>query len=142
MHNVSLPLKRFKIYIHFLVHASKQNNDIDYINKSILHNLVVNEGLKVYRTIYVDEENQQDLYRGYKQLVTMLADIILEINSDFKYPRAMATNFFEMVNNHIYFSEHLPQLTDIKKTNDRHQAIENLLIYYSEKLLGIDLQSV
>jgi hypothetical protein len=61
--------------------------------------------------------------------------VISEINPDFKYPFALATNLFEMSNNHIYFAKHLPRLTDISiKENDMHE-VEKMLNYFVDKLL-------
>jgi hypothetical protein len=72
---------------------------------------------------------------SYKNLASSVSQVISQINPDFKYPYALATNLFEMSNNHLYFAKHLPKLTDISiKENDVNE-VENMLNYFADKLL-------
>ena len=62
---------------------------------------------------------------------------MLEINPTYKYPRALAVTMLEMANNHIYFAEHLPSLTDIKLEKDgSFEPVEILLEDFAFGLLG------
>ena len=133
--NVEDPKRKLKIIIHSLVSASEDNPGVEYVNESILHNIVIAEGGKTYHTKEVDDENSKGFFISYKNLATAVSKVISEINPDFKYPFALATNLFEMSNNHIYFAKHLPRLTDISiKENDMHE-VEKMLNYFVDKLL-------
>jgi AcrR family transcriptional regulator len=134
--NVEDPRRKLKIIIHSLVSASEDNPGVEYVNESILHNIVIAEGGKTYHTKEVDDENSKGFFISYKNLATAVSKVISEINPDFKYPFALATNLFEMSNNHIYFAKHLPRLTDISiKENDLNE-VEKMLNYFVDKLLG------
>lgn len=133
--NVEDPKRKLKIIIHSLVSASEDNPGVEYVNESILHNIVIAEGGKTYHTKEVDDENSKGFFISYKNLATAVSKVISEINPDFKYPFALATNLFEMSNNHIYFAKHLPRLTDISiKENDLNE-VEKMLNYFVDKLL-------
>ena len=84
----------------------------------------------------MDDENSKGFFLSYKNLATTVSIVISEINSDFKYPFALATNLFEMSNNHIYFAKHLPKLTDISVKENDVNEVENMLNYFTDKLLA------
>ena len=134
--NVEDPKKKLEIIIHSFVSASQENPSVDYVNESKLHNIVIAEGGKAYHTKEVDTENSKGFFSSYKQLATTVSQVISEINSDFKYPFALATNLFEMSNNHIYFARHLPRLTDITVEKDNVKEVENMLNYFANKILS------
>ena len=134
--NVEDPKKKLEIIIHSFVSASQENPSVDYVNESKLHNIVIAEGGKAYHTKEVDTENSKGFFSSYKQLATTVSQVISQINSDFKYPFALATNLFEMSNNHIYFARHLPRLTDITVEKDNVKEVENMLNYFANKILS------
>jgi AcrR family transcriptional regulator len=133
--NVDDPQKKLKIIIHSFVSASQENPTVDYVNESKLHNIVIAEGGKAYHTKDVDNENSKGFFTSYKELANTVSQVIIEIRSDFKYPYALATNLFDMSNNHIYFARHLPRLTDITVVKDDVKEVENMLNYFADKLL-------
>ena len=134
--NVDDPRKKLKIIIHSFVSASKENPGVTYVNESILHRIVISEGMKAYHTKEVDIENSKGFFKSYKDLAESVSTIINEINSNFKYPFSLATNLFEMSNNHIYFAKHLPRLTDISIEKNEVDEVENMLNYFVDKLLS------
>jgi AcrR family transcriptional regulator len=136
MMNIDDPKKRLKIIIGTLVYASKDNAAIDYVNESVLHRLIISEGTKAYHTKEVDKENTDGFFLNYKKLCQKVADVILEINPQFPYPHTLASNLFEMANNHIYFAQHLPKLTDVTVKDDNFDEVEKMLEYFAFTLLG------
>lgn len=134
--NVEDPRKKLQIIIHSFVSASKDNPSVDYVNESNLHNIVISEGGKAYHTKEVDKENSKGFFMSYKKLATSVSKVITQINTDFEYPYALATNLFEMSNNHIYFAKHLPRLTDISSEDDEAKAVEVMLNFFADKLLA------
>ncbi len=133
--NIVDPKERLRIIIKTYVNASRENPSIEYVNASILYRVIIAEGAKSYHTRYVDEENKEGLFLNYKMLSEKVAAVIREINPDFPYPRALASNLFEMANNHIYFAQHLPRLTDVNVNEDDFEEIEQMLDYFSFRLL-------
>jgi hypothetical protein len=134
--NVSDARVKLKIIVHSFVFAPKDNPGVEYVNESKLHNIVISEGVKAYHTKKVDEENSKGFFSSYKNLANSVSNVILEINPKFKYPYALATNLFEMSNNHIYFAKHLPRLTDISVNENSMDEVETMLVYFADKLLS------
>lgn len=134
--NIENSEEKLKIIIHSFVSASKENPSVSYVNESKLHNIVISEGVKAYHTKEVDNENSKGFFSSYKSLADLVSKVILEVNPKFRYPYALATNLFEMSNNHIYFAKHLPKLTDISIKNSDFIEVENMLLYMVKKLLN------
>jgi len=133
--NIEDPKKKLKIMIHTFVSVNEDNPTIDYVNESALHKVVISESTKAYHTKGVDEENNKGFFLNYKEIVSSVAKVILEINPKFPYPQALASNLFEMTNNHIYFADHLPRLTEIKNKSSQNEDIEKMLLFFVSKLL-------
>lgn len=133
--NIDNPKRRLKIIIETLVYASKDNPSIEYVNESVLHKLIIAEGTKAYHTKEVDNENKEGFFLNYKKLSDKVAKVISEVNPQFPYPHTLASSLFEMANNHIYFAQHLPRLTDVKVKGDNFEEVEKMLEYFAFTLL-------
>ena len=133
--NVKDPKERLQIIIHSFVSASIENPGVPYVNESKLHSIVISEGNKAYHTKEVDKENEKGFFKSYKNLATSVSEVISEINPSFEYPFTLATNLFEMSNNHIYFAKHLPKLTDVSIKGNDMKEVEKMLNYFIDKLL-------
>ena len=133
--NIEDPRRKLRIITHSIVAAALENPSVAYVNESRLHNIVISEGHKAYHTKAVDNENSKGFFKSYKALASDVSKVISEVNPDFDYPFALATNLFEMSNNHIYFANHLPKLTDIDHDKDVNREVEKMLNYFVEKLL-------
>ncbi|MBR9919252.1 MAG: TetR/AcrR family transcriptional regulator [Bacteroidetes bacterium] len=134
--NVQDPEEKLQIAICNVVSATRENPAIDYVNENILHRIVISDGVKAYHTKSVDEENKNGLFFNYKRMVEKISDIILEINPDFPYPRALGSNLFEMANAQIYFAQHLPRLTDVKLQDEKYEEVVKMLEYFAFGVLS------
>ncbi|MCO6479035.1 MAG: TetR/AcrR family transcriptional regulator [Phaeodactylibacter sp.] len=112
--NIAEPLDKLRAAIRVIVDTSQRSTSVDYVDTEALHRIMVTEGTKAYHKKNVDEENKEGFFLSYKALCGKLADIILEANPRFSYPRALASTLLETANNNIYFAQHLPRLTDIR----------------------------
>ncbi len=112
--NLPTPSEKLKAAIRVVVDTSQRSTTIEYVDTEVLHRIVVTEGQKAYHKKNVDEENREGFFLSYKALCGKIADIILEVNPSFAYPRSLASMLLETANNNIYFAEHLPRLTDIR----------------------------
>ena len=136
--NIDNPKRKLEIIINAFVLASVTNPNTDYVDENKLHNVVIAEGTKAYRTKDVDDENGKDFFKNYKQLINLVADVILEINPSFEYPYSFASSLFEMSNDQIYFAKHLPKLTDIKIAENNYSEVEKMLNHFSAKILDYE----
>ena len=133
--NIKDPVRKLKIVLHNIVNASTESPLTEYINENALHRLIIKESAKSYHINNVDDENKHGFFLSYKELVSKVSDIILEVSPNFPYPKILASNLFEMANNQIYFAEHLPKLTDIKDRKTKYQDLEKAMHYMVLKLL-------
>lgn len=123
--------------IKAVVSASRRNVIVEYIDEDILHRIVVVEGTKAYHSKDVDAQNKEGFFMAYKALSAKLAELILAVNPNFQYPKALATNILEMAGNHIYFAEHLPRLTDVKTGPNLVDDVVRLLEVFTMKLIRV-----
>lgn len=101
------------------------------VSKDTLRALVKSEGAKAYYHVQVDRDNALRLFSPYKQLVSFLADRIVEVRPQEPYPRSLATTLVEMAHSLDFYSHHLPSLTDFPQGAPRgalKDYIVNLLI--------------
>ncbi|MCU4154914.1 TetR/AcrR family transcriptional regulator [Carboxylicivirga sp. A043] len=133
--NIKSAEEKLKIIINTLVLAYKENPAIDYVNESVLHRVIIAEGTKAYYTKEVDKENTEGFFSNYKMLCDKVANVISEVNPDFPYPRALASNLFEMANSHSYFAIHLPRLTDVNVKDENYEEVKDMLLHFTNSLL-------
>ncbi|MFK8104650.1 MAG: TetR/AcrR family transcriptional regulator [Saprospiraceae bacterium] len=133
--NIEDPERRLKIIVRTLAYASKENPAIEYVNESILHRLIIAEGTKAYHTKSVDKENREGFFTNYKKLSEKIAEVIMELRPDFPYPHTLASNLFEMANNHIYFAQHLPSLTDVVVEGEDFDEVVTMLEHFAFSIL-------
>ena len=139
--NITSAKRRLEIIVETLVSVSQENPSIEYVNESVLHRIIIAEGSKTYHIKEVDQENNEGFFINYKNLVNKVAQVIKDYRPDFPYPRSLASNLFEMTNNQIYFSEHLPRLTDIQFGENRHAEVVQMLNHFLFSILGFQRMS-
>lgn len=132
--NIEDPKRKLKTVINTIVDTIRLATPADYIDRDALHRLVIFEGSKAYHIKGVDEENKQGFFKTLKELNTKIVGIILEVNPGFPYPKSLASDLLEMANNHHYYAEHLPSLTDIQLKNDNMEELEKMMEYFVFKL--------
>lgn len=133
--NVIDPRQKLKITIKTIVDTIRLTTPADYIDRDLLHNIVVKEGNKAYHNNDVEKENKMGFFTHYTLLVERVAEIIQDINSDFSYPHTLASNLLEMANNQMYFAQNLPKLTDLQPENGNMHALEEMLDFFVFKLI-------
>jgi hypothetical protein len=120
--NVKDSAEKLTKAIHCMIHASAESELSDYINEGLLFQIIMKESSKTYHISGVDEENKYGVFLPYKELVGQLASIINEINPSFSYSQSLGSSLYEMINNQLYYAEHLPRLTSLSK----EKALEDL----------------
>ena len=133
--NIRKPESKIKKIIRLLASPVKDDHSISYINESLLHQIVVEQGLKAYLTKQVTENNKQHLFKPYKDLCARISGIMLECNPEFKYPRSLSSTLIEMSHLQKYFKDNLPSLTDFANSKDESNIVAFLedLVFTSIK---------
>lgn len=124
--NIVDPTLKLKKIIKLLASTVEDDDTTIYINESLLHQIVISEGSKVYLTKHVGEDNKHHFFKPYKQLCAAIGSIISECNPDYKYPRSLATTIIETAHFHNYFMVHLPLLTDFGENKNEAEIVSFL----------------
>lgn len=127
--------------LHFLIrlisnNESKEDGVVNY-NLQKLYEIVVSESSKVYLVKDVDEINKEQVFKPYKELCAFIAEIILECNPEYQYPKSLASTIMETAHDQQFFSMHLPNLTDNKSKNHSNYVLKFLESFVFGVLLRI-----
>lgn len=125
--NIADASQKLRIALETIIDSALTNPSIDFVDEAVLHRIVISEATKSYHTKMVDHENDEGFFSTYKGLCKTLADIISEINPEYPYPRALASTLLEMSNDHVFFAEHLPSLTEVRIENNDLGQVKKLL---------------
>jgi AcrR family transcriptional regulator len=120
--------------IKFLTQKVEIDDSFLHINEVKLNSIIINEVSKVYLTKDVDKENKDGIYSAYKQLVSRVSDIILEINPHYQYSHMMVSTVIEGAHSQHYFAEHLPRLTDVIEGEDSVTKFYTELVFKAIKI--------
>lgn len=133
--NIKNPTAKLKKVIKILASAVEDDETTSYVNESLLHQIVIAEGSKVYLTKQVGEDNKHHLFKPYKDLCAAIGNLISECNSKYKYPKSLATTIIEMAHFQNFFMKNLPSLTDFGKSKEDSKIIAFLsdLVFSSIK---------
>jgi len=134
--NLIDPKVKLQRIMALLTAPIEDDEQTSYIDESLLHPLIVAEGSKTYLTKQVGENNKQLFFQPYKDLCTIIGNVILECKPDYKYPKALASTIIEVAHFQNFFMYNLPALIDFSKSSEE-EIIEflNDLVFNS---LGSD----
>lgn len=126
--NLKDPAARLKKVIKLLATPVEDDEQTNYINESLLHQIIISEGSKAYLTKQVGEDNKQQFFKPYKDLCAVVGKIISECNPKYKYPRSLASTIIEMAHFQNFFMNNLPSLTDFGK----NKAERNIIAFLND----------
>ncbi|MEQ8905790.1 TetR/AcrR family transcriptional regulator [Ekhidna sp.] len=119
--NISDPEDKLKIAIRLVTGKLEDDDHFPGISESVLQQIVISESDKTYLTKNVDQINKEGVFRGYKSLCETIASYMKEINPKFKFPTSLSSTCLEAAHQQLFFAEHLPRLSDIRKEEDAHE---------------------
>lgn len=135
--NIKDPLVKLKRVIKLLATAVEDDVKTSHVDESILHQIIITEGSKVYLTRHVGEDNKHHFFKPYKDLCAVIGNIILECTPKYNYPKSLASTIIEMAHFQNFFMNNLPSLTDFGKNKDESNVVSFLedLVFSSIKKL-------
>lgn len=109
------------------VMTEKKENDpaFGFVNEEALYRIVLNEQDKTYLTKWVDNDNRQGLFGGYKSICRKIAGLISELDPTFAHASSLASTIMSASIQQLFYSEHLPSLTNIRGMD--HDALYKFL---------------
>lgn len=126
--NLKDPKERLLLAIKILVKGPiyKVNNYIDPIS---LKRVLVDESTKAYLTKEVDEDYKNGFFNLYNRLGERIANIILEINPKYEFPKTLVSTVMESSLLQSYYSEHIPSLTEIHPMDSKRVDFFQKLVF-------------
>ena len=121
--NINDPVVKLKMIIKLLATTVEDDLSTSYVDESLLHQIIITEGSKTYLTKQVSEDNKDKLFKPYKDLCAHIAEIILECNPNYHYPKSLASTIIEMAHFQNFFKDHLPSLTDFGEKKDESNTV-------------------
>jgi AcrR family transcriptional regulator len=125
--NIADAEKKLKIAVKVVAESMKRESTFPYINEAALYRIVISESPKVYYTKSVDAENQEGFFRSYKSLCKKIASFVHELNPEYNYAHALISTMLESAHHQVYFSQHLPSLTELKIRNQEYDQVVEYL---------------
>ncbi|WP_405572988.1 TetR/AcrR family transcriptional regulator [Winogradskyella sp. Asnod2-B02-A] len=83
-----------------------------HINEIVLNRIIINEYSKSYLTKEVDSENKEGYFVVYKRMIKRLRDMIININSKYKFPSSLASTIVEGALHQHFLKSHFTSITD------------------------------
>jgi hypothetical protein len=112
--------------IELLTHPLPESEGQTDYNKNYLHQIVISESSKVYLVKEVKEINENAVFKPYKDLCARISEIIQSHNPAYAYPHSLSSTLIETAHSQLFFSQHLPKLTDAGK-EDKTVFVERYL---------------
>jgi AcrR family transcriptional regulator len=126
-HSLNSSYQKLETAIELLASPIEQDDSIEYINQLKLYHIIIAEGPKAYLIKEIDEENKEGLFLSYKGLCAIIAGFILNINPKYKHSHTLASTIIETCHNQVFFSQHLPRLTDVEE--DNHEMLKDFVLH-------------
>jgi AcrR family transcriptional regulator len=124
---MSDPKEKLLACLKIIAEEKKYDPAFEFINEEALYHIVVAELDKTFLTKWVDNDNKEGLFGGFKSLCKKIAGWITEVNPDYLYPNSMVSTLLLAARQQVFFAEHLPSLTNIKKTENAQAELERFL---------------
>jgi AcrR family transcriptional regulator len=116
--NIECPKIKLINCVTKLVEIIEEDNLFQQVNEVKLQKIVISESSKIYLHKNVEADNVEGFFKPYKDTVQFIADIIQEIQPNYKYPHMLVSTIIEGSHHQRFFAEHLPKLTDIISNED------------------------
>ncbi|MEQ9405236.1 MAG: TetR/AcrR family transcriptional regulator [Cyclobacteriaceae bacterium] len=121
-HNLPDPVEKLKAALRIITALQEDDHNFKGVSEKLLQRIVIAESDKTYLTKNVDDDNKEGFFRGYKSLCNTIANYVLEINPAYEFPNSLISTCLEAAHQQIFFAEHLPALSNIKKEKDMHET--------------------
>lgn len=135
-HNVKSPEERLAIALRLITEQKVNDSSFPSVDEPALQRIIISESDKIYLTKHVDNDNREDLFRGFKTLCKRISDVIKEINPCYEYANALVSTVLQAAHHQVFFAEHLPSLTEHKIVNgDVHNQNYVFLLQLIQKAI-------
>lgn len=107
------PSERLRSSIKVITEPRKADPSFEFVNEEALHRIVIAEIEKTYLTKWVDNDNHDGFFGGFKALCKKVAGQMIDINPSYAYSHSLASTILLASHQQLFFVDHLPSLTDL-----------------------------
>ena len=126
--NVADPSEKLKTALRIVCSRKEADPLFPDVDDAALYRIVVAESDKTYLNKQVDDINKDGLFRGYKSLCKRIAGFMIELNPNYPYANSLSSTVLEAAHQQLFFSEHLPSLSNINfNDSDPNGEIYNFI---------------
>jgi AcrR family transcriptional regulator len=118
--NITNKKDKIKIILHLLTDEMPVSNHEMEINKHFIHKIVIAESSKVYLVKDVNEINQHEVFKPFKELCAKIAKEFSDYNPAYIFTKSLSSTAIETAHDQEFFVAHLPRLTDVNSKNKKN----------------------
>ncbi len=134
--NINDPKVKLKTIVQLLTQELPTNSGKLNYNTAFLFQIVIAESSKVYLVKEVNEINQEQVFKPFKDLCNSIAEIIKEYAPAYPYPYSLSSTLMETAHNQQFFILNLVKLTDITDQEDKAKYVATYLDDLLFRVLG------
>ena len=114
--SISNKKEKLEKAINIVTRTVEEDSNFSHINETLLYRIIVNESSKSFLTKEVDKDNKEGYFEIYKRLISRLEEMILEVNSEYKFALSLASTIIEGGLHQHFLNEHFPSITNCKNS--------------------------
>lgn len=134
--NVPDSRERMRLALGELTAAVENDPAVPHIDESILHRVVVNESGRALTPRQVDTQHAKAVAQAFDALCSRITAIVQAVRPDFEYPRALTLTLIATTHRQRYYSEHFPEVTDLKVERGDPRELSKFLNLLASSVLS------
>lgn len=134
---IKSPREKIKIIIRVIFSSAFDDPSTEMIDEAALARIVITESTKTYTKKQVTTDYEDGLFEAYKQVCKKISSVILEANPNYKNPKALSITIIMGVHKQIFFSNNLPELTDVFFSEENIEPLEEFMQNLVFSAIGI-----
>ena len=127
-YNLPTEIEKLSKAIEVVTRSIKEDSNYSHINETILNRIIINENSKSFLTKEVDQENKEGFFIVYKRIVHRLREMILAVNSKYKFATSLASTIIEASLHQHFLKDHFSSITDCNSNEDPTEFLSSLTL--------------
>ncbi|MFH6769339.1 TetR/AcrR family transcriptional regulator [Gaetbulibacter aquiaggeris] len=127
-YNLPTEIEKLTKAIEVVTRSIKEDSNYSHINETILNRIIINENSKSFLTKEVDQENKEGFFIVYKRIVHRLREMILAVNSNYKFATSLASTIIEASLHQHFLKDHFSSITDCNSNEDPTEFLSSLTL--------------
>lgn len=121
--SINNPHDKLKAALRVITEKKDFDPSFAFVDEAALQRIVISELDKTYLTKSVDRDNQEGLFGGFKSLSKKISDMVTGVNKNYPYASSLISTVLLASKQQLFFSSHLPSLTNVTKGAGAHEEI-------------------